>query len=47
MKMCYEDKTLNVSKEAFEEPEELTIEVDCKKWKQQQGGDDPDLGIFN
>jgi penicillin-binding protein 1A len=48
MKQCYEDTSLHVSKAAFEEPEDLTIEVDCEKWKQQQGGDDPDLdGIFN
>lgn len=46
MKMCYEDEELNVSKAAFEEPEDLTIEVDCKKWKKEQGNSDLDLGIF-
>lgn len=29
MKKCYEDKTLNVSKEAFERPKNLAIKVDC------------------
>ena len=31
MKACYEDETLNVSKEAFEEPLNLSINVDCDK----------------
>jgi penicillin-binding protein 1A len=29
MKKCYEDKTLNVSKEKFERPSEIIIKVDC------------------
>lgn len=29
MKKCYEDKTLNVSKEPFERPKNLAIKVDC------------------
>jgi penicillin-binding protein 1A len=29
MKACYADETLNVSKEEFEKPEELSINVDC------------------
>ncbi|TYA74072.1 penicillin-binding protein 1A [Seonamhaeicola marinus] len=33
MKSCYEDETLNISKEAFEEPKELSIIVDCSKIK--------------
>lgn len=33
MKACYADETLNVSKDEFEKPEELSIEVDCEKWK--------------
>ncbi|MDD3720964.1 MAG: transglycosylase domain-containing protein [Lutibacter sp.] len=32
-KKLYADPTLNVSKEAFERPEELTIEIDCRKQK--------------
>ncbi|WP_299547992.1 transglycosylase domain-containing protein [Seonamhaeicola sp.] len=35
MKSCYADETLNVSKEEFEEPEELSIEVDCSKIKKE------------
>ena len=33
MKKCYESETLNVSKEDFEEPEELDIIIDCSKIK--------------
>jgi len=29
MKSCYEDKTLDVSKEEFEKPENLSINIDC------------------
>jgi penicillin-binding protein 1A len=29
MKKCYEDKALNISKEAFERPANLSIKVDC------------------
>lgn len=29
MKLCYEDETLNVSKEQFERPANLSIKVDC------------------
>ena len=31
MKKCYEDEELSVSTEDFEEPENLTIELDCSK----------------
>lgn len=31
MKKCYEDEELGVSKEDFEEPENITIELDCSK----------------
>ncbi|WP_179353430.1 transglycosylase domain-containing protein [Winogradskyella vidalii] len=30
MKACYEDETLNISKEEFEEPADLKINIDCK-----------------
>ena len=30
MKACYNDKTLNVSKDEFEKPSELSINIDCK-----------------
>ncbi len=35
MKACYADSELNVSKEAFEKPSELSIEVDCDKLKKE------------
>ena len=31
MRDCYEDDDLNVSKEAFEKPENLSIRIDCSK----------------
>ena len=37
MKACYEDPELNVSKDEFEVPEEITIEVDCQKLKEGLG----------
>ena len=33
MRKCYQDKDLNVSKDAFPKPEGLTIEVDCEEFK--------------
>ena len=38
MKSCYEDEALKVSKEAFERPKNLSIEVDCSKYQ----ADNPD-----
>lgn len=32
MRSCYDDKNLNISKKHFEEPEDLSIEVDCLKY---------------
>ena len=43
MKSCYADKNLKVSAEPFEEPENLSIEVDCDKWKQQNGDSQDDF----
>ncbi len=40
MKACYNDKSLNVSKAAFEEPEELTINVDCDNIKKSDSTND-------
>jgi penicillin-binding protein 1A len=31
MKKCYADQTLNISLEDFEQPENLTINIDCGK----------------
>lgn len=35
MKKCYENKDLNISKKAFEKPKNLSIELDCEKYQQQ------------
>jgi len=35
MRKCYADKTLNVSKSEFKQPDNLTIEVDCKAFKER------------
>ncbi|WP_025742851.1 penicillin-binding protein 1A [Aquimarina pacifica] len=35
MKKCYADKTLSISKKAFAQPEELSIEVDCEAFKKK------------
>ena len=35
MKDCYNDERLAISKEEFTVPPDLTIEVDCEKWKTQ------------
>lgn len=43
MKKCYADKSLNISSSEFEKPENLSIAVDCEKYKSQnQSGVDPD-----
>ena len=52
MKKCYESETLNVSKEDFEEPEELEIIIDCSKIKPIEIEDESEdindlLGIGN
>lgn len=39
MKSCYEDKTLDVSTEAFERPENLSIRVDCGKGSEETPSD--------
>ncbi len=50
MKSCYNDETLNVSKEAFEAPENLSIAIDCdlfegdiKKKLKDAEDDDPEI----
>lgn len=40
MKMCYENENLEVSKEAFKKPDDLSIETDCSKWKEGQEKDE-------
>ena len=33
MKSCYQDSTLNISKEPFVKPEKLSIELNCDNFK--------------
>jgi len=40
MKSCYKEKELNISQEPFKKPENLSIEVDCKKWTEKSNEDD-------
>ncbi len=40
MRSCYEDESLNVSKGNFDKPSGLSIEVDCKKYKQAKDSDE-------
>jgi len=42
MKKCYEDEELGVSKEDFEEPENLTIELDCSKVQPEKSESEED-----
>jgi len=42
MKSCYEDETLKVSKANFKEPKDLSIEVDCEKYQQDNPDGDSD-----
>ncbi|WP_055436295.1 penicillin-binding protein 1A [Lacinutrix algicola] len=42
MKSCYEDETLEVSTKAFEKPKDLSIEVDCDKYQEDNPDGDND-----
>ncbi|AUC82875.1 penicillin-binding protein 1A [Lacinutrix sp. Bg11-31] len=42
MKSCYEDETLKVSKKDFEKPKDLSIEVDCDKYQEDNPDGDND-----
>ncbi|RLD30130.1 MAG: penicillin-binding protein [Bacteroidetes bacterium] len=49
MKSCYNDETLNVSKDDFDEPEDLSIVLDCGKHQEEKSerknalDDDPEI----
>jgi len=43
MKSCYANKELNISQESFKKPENLSIEVDCKKWAENNSDDNPEF----
>ncbi|WP_299248986.1 transglycosylase domain-containing protein [uncultured Lacinutrix sp.] len=42
MKSCYEDEALEVSTKAFEKPKDLSIEVDCDKYQEDNPDGDND-----
>lgn len=42
MKSCYEDTTLKVSKGDFKKPKDLSIEIDCEKYLEDNPNDDED-----
>ncbi|WP_338732187.1 penicillin-binding protein 1A [Mangrovimonas cancribranchiae] len=45
MKSCYEDDQLNVSKAEFEKPKELTINVDCETYQEEEENTLPEENI--
>ena len=36
MRKCYEDKSLNISKEPFDKPSDLSINIDCAKHEEDK-----------
>jgi penicillin-binding protein 1A len=42
MKKCYDDKSLNISREDFEEPENLSININCKEKAEEGKNEIPD-----
>jgi penicillin-binding protein 1A len=42
MKKCYDDKSLNISKEDFKEPENLSINIKCEEKAEEGKNDIPD-----
>ena len=48
MKKCYANKKLKISTGHFKKPENLTIETDCEKWKEEnQHNTDDDVDEFD
>jgi penicillin-binding protein 1A len=47
MDKCYKDDKLNVSKEPFERPENITVKVDCWKAVKDTLDFDQDLDEFS
>ena len=45
MRSCYENEELEISKESFERPSNLSIEVDCLKFNKEQKEDNPQNNI--
>jgi len=46
MRDCYNNEDLHISKEEFLVPEDLSIETDCEKWKEEKGNDDENPSEF-
>ncbi len=40
MRDCYNNEDLHISKEEFLVPEDLSIETDCEKWKEEKGNEE-------
>ncbi len=40
MRDCYNNEDLHISKEEFNAPEDLSIETDCEKWKEEKGNEE-------
>ncbi len=40
MRDCYSNEDLHISKEEFNVPEDLSIETDCEKWKEEKGNEE-------
>lgn len=47
MRDCYNNEKLGISKGNFKKPKDLTIETDCKKWKNQNNQDDGSTDEFD
>ncbi|WP_405563246.1 transglycosylase domain-containing protein [Polaribacter sp. Asnod6-C07] len=45
MKKCYADKTLNISKEDFEKPENLSINIDCDEPVKEEGKENAKIPV--
>ncbi len=46
MKECYANQDLHISEEEFVKPENLSIETDCEKWKEEKGNVEEDPEEF-
>jgi len=47
MRKCYEDESLKVSKKPFDKPANLKIELDCEKYKKENGENDDENSDTN
>ncbi len=47
MRDCYKNEKLGVSKSNFKKPKDISIETDCKKWKDQDNQEDGSTDEFD